>query len=53
VDLVPVKPLRQPVSLATLKQDGTFSELALLRQSRLSVMPVTAAQFARIIVLAG
>lgn len=53
VDLAPVKPLRQPVTLASLKQDGAFGELALLRQPRLSVMPVTPDQFARILALAG
>lgn len=53
VDLAPVRALRQPVSLSALKQEGVFSDLALLRQPRLSVMPVTAGQFARIMAMAG
>lgn len=53
VDLAPVKPLRRAVPLAALKQDAVFRDLVLLRQPRLSVMPVTPAQFARIIELAG
>ena len=40
VHLRPVQPLPLPVSLAQLKADARLSELALLRQSRLSVLPV-------------
>lgn len=40
VDLEPVKPARTPVTLAWLKQDPAFEQFALLRQSRLSAMPV-------------
>jgi predicted RNA-binding protein with PUA-like domain len=53
VDLAPVKLLRCAVTLATLRQEAVFKDLALLRQPRLSVVPVTAAQFARIMELAG
>lgn len=35
----------QPVSLATLKADARFESLALIRQSRLAVMPVSESQF--------
>jgi predicted RNA-binding protein with PUA-like domain len=42
VDMQAVKPLKTPVTLAVLKADPRFTELALLRQSRLSVGPVSA-----------
>ncbi len=53
VDLVPAKPLKQPVTLAAIKADKTLSEMALLKQSRLSVTPLTEQQFERLIKLAG
>lgn len=53
VDLVPVKPLPRPIPLAVIKQDPAFQTLALVRQSRLSVMPVTPAQWQRLTELAG
>jgi predicted RNA-binding protein with PUA-like domain len=40
VDLEAGARLAAPVSLATIKADGRFAELALVRQSRLSVMPL-------------
>lgn len=51
VDLAPVKPLKVPVSLATIKSDKKLADMALLRRSRLSVVPVTAAEFERILEL--
>lgn len=42
---VPVATFSQPVSLATLKADARFESLALIRQSRLAVMPVSESQF--------
>ena len=48
VDLVPVKPLERPVSLETLKADAALRTMALVRNSRLSVTPVTDAQAARL-----
>jgi predicted RNA-binding protein with PUA-like domain len=48
VDIVPVKKLKRPVTLKEIKADPFFSDFALVRISRLSVMPVTAAQWARI-----
>lgn len=51
VDLAPVKALRLPVTLATIKADATLSAMALVKQSRLSVMPVSDTQFARILQL--
>lgn len=53
VDLVPVKPLSQPVSLQTIKTDPELKEMELIRQSRLSVSPLTPAQFQRILKLSG
>lgn len=53
VDLAPVKPLRLPVTLAALKADAATRELPLLRQSRLSVTPLTARQFRCILQLAA
>jgi predicted RNA-binding protein with PUA-like domain len=52
VDVEPVKPLAQPVSLAAIKADALLRDMALVRQSRLSVMPVEKAQFDRILALA-
>lgn len=51
VDLSPVKPLKHPVSLAQIKEDPDLSEVALVRHSRLSVMPLTSAEFKRIVKL--
>ena len=45
VQLRPVQALPQPVPLATLKADARLCELALLRQSRLSVLPVRPEEF--------
>ena len=52
VDLVPVKPLRKPVSLAVIKSDKALRQLPLVRQSRLSVTPVSAEEFRRLLKLA-
>jgi predicted RNA-binding protein with PUA-like domain len=41
VDIKPLEALRKPVSLAEMKSDKRFAELALIRQSRLSVVPVS------------
>ena len=53
VDIVPVKPLKTPVTLQQIKADKTLKGMPLVRQSRLSVSPVTEEQFQRIIQLAG
>jgi predicted RNA-binding protein with PUA-like domain len=52
VDLEPVRPLAEPVTLAAIKDDGKLAGLALIKQSRLSVMPVSKAHFERILALA-
>ena len=41
VDMKAVGPLKTPVTLVALKADPRFAEFALIRQSRLSVMPVS------------
>ena len=53
VDLVPVKPLARPVSLETIKADELLRGMPLVRQSRLSVTPLTSAQFERLMALSG
>ena len=53
VDLAPVKPLAKPVSLGDIKADKTLREMPLVKQSRLSVTPMTKAQFERVLELAG
>ena len=40
VDLVPVKPLRRPVALDAIKATKGLADIPLVRQSRLSVMPL-------------
>lgn len=45
VDLVPVKPLPAPVALAALKAHPAFADSPLVRQGRLSVVPLTAEQW--------
>lgn len=52
VDLVPEKPLPRPVSLDEIKRNAKLKEMALLRLSRLSVQPVTSAEFAEILRMA-
>ena len=49
VDLVPVKACRTPVTLEAIKADPSLQDIALLRQSRLSVMPLTKAAFEKIV----
>jgi len=53
VDLVPVKRLKKPVELAQLKTDAVLKDMPLLRQSRLSVTPLTGAHYQRLLELAG
>ena len=53
VDLEPVAPLRNPVALAAVKADRRFGDFVLVRVSRLSVMPVTPAQWKALLAMAG
>lgn len=51
VDVEPVKGFASPVTLASIKDDASLAEMVLLKRSRLSVVPVSAAQFKRILAL--
>ena len=51
VDLAPVKALKKPVSREVIKADKALKEILLIRNSRLSVMPLTESQFNRILEL--
>ncbi len=53
VDLEPVKPLKSPVTLEAIKADKALKDMKLVRQSRLSVTPLTAVEFGRLLELAG
>jgi predicted RNA-binding protein with PUA-like domain len=45
VDLSPESQLKKPVTLQQIKSDGRLQQIALLRQSRLSVMPLKPEEF--------
>jgi predicted RNA-binding protein with PUA-like domain len=49
VDLKPVKPLKHPVTLATIKAEPRLKDFGLVRQGRLSVVSVSDAQWALIL----
>ncbi|KJE34076.1 ubiquinol-cytochrome C reductase [Thalassospira sp. HJ] len=53
VDFETVKPLKTPVTLADIKADPRFADLALLKQSRLSVMPIDDVSWAAICEMGG
>ena len=53
VDVAPVAPVNKPVSLAEMKGMPELAGFSLLRQSRLSVCPVTDGEWATICKLAG
>jgi predicted RNA-binding protein with PUA-like domain len=53
VDIGPVKKLTRPVTLKEIKADAFFKNFDLVRISRLSVMPVSDAEWARIEKMAG
>src|SRR5216117_580165 len=53
VDLKAIGRLPRPVPLAEIKKDRAFADLGLVRIGRLSVMPVSADQFKRILKLGG
>lgn len=52
VDLSPKTPLKRPVTLNEVKENPQLKEMALLRLSRLSVQPVSAAAFREIVRMA-
>jgi predicted RNA-binding protein with PUA-like domain len=49
VDLAPVKPLRRPVALSEIKANPRLKGIPLVRQSRLSVMPLPEQAFHEIV----
>ena len=53
VDVKPLKPVKSPVTLADVKADDRFAEFALVRQSRLSVVPVTDDHWAMLCEMGG
>ena len=52
IDLAPVKALKKPVPLDAIKADKILKSIPLVRQSRLSVSPLTKEQFDRVLALA-
>jgi len=53
VELAPVRPLAHPVTLKAMKADARLKDMAMIRQSRLSVSPVEDAEWAAILDMAG
>lgn len=53
VTVQPLRPLARAITLADVKADPFFADFALVRQGRLSVVPVSQAQWARLMELAG
>jgi predicted RNA-binding protein with PUA-like domain len=53
VELVAKKTLPEPVTLAQIKAEPSLAKIGLVRQSRLSVVPLTAAEFKSIVELGG
>ena len=49
VDLAPVETLKKPVSLEQIKAEESLKDISLVRQGRLSVMPLRAAEFDKIL----
>jgi predicted RNA-binding protein with PUA-like domain len=53
VEFAPVRPLKQPVTLTQMKADTKLAGMAMFRQFRLSVSPVTPEEWTEILSLAG
>lgn len=53
VEIAPLRPLARPVTLSELKAEPALAGMAMLRQSRLSVSPVSQAEWDVILHLAG
>jgi predicted RNA-binding protein with PUA-like domain len=51
VELEPVKPLNRPVTLAEIKANPALQQILLVRNGRLSVMPVTSDEFSTILAM--
>ena len=53
VDVRPLRRLARPVTLAAVKADPVFAGFALVREGRLSVVPVTPELWSRLLAMAG
>ena len=53
VEVRPLRRLARVVTLASVKGDPAFADFALVRQGRLSVVPVSQEQWSRLMVMAG
>jgi len=53
VDMKPVAPFKQPVTMAEIKATPGLSDMVLVKNSRLSVQPVTAAQWKAVCKMGG
>lgn len=53
VDMKSVEPLETPVTLATIKADKSLKDMALVKYARLSVQPVTAAEWKAVCKMGG
>jgi len=53
VELAPLRTLRRDVTLSEMKANPALAAMAMLRQSRLSVSPVSAVEWAEILTMAG
>lgn len=51
IELAPVQKLKSPVPLTKIKTDTKLNSMVLLKNSRLSVQPITTSEFDRIIEL--
>lgn len=51
IDIAPVAPLKNRVPLSVIKSTSALKDIPLIRQSRLSVMPITKAHFQTILKL--
>lgn len=49
VDFAPLKALKEPVSLKAVKASAKLKDMALVKKSRVSVVPVTEAEFAEVL----
>lgn len=49
VELQPVKPLKRPVTLAQIKENLALADIKLVRQSQLSVMPLSKDEYEEIL----
>jgi predicted RNA-binding protein with PUA-like domain len=53
VDVKAVKPLPKPVTLARIKSEARFKDMALVKYARLSVQPVTAQEWKAVCTMGG